>query len=143
MRFFRPSVKCYLVQDKSAHEGSGGGFTVVRFFHLAVENRTPVVLQRVKAHYRLVRENECLQEGDLCVEQIESGKKKISDMFIRDSITFDRIEWDENVLVEGSEAISPRLISFDKTIPGSLAPTLFLAGTVLVFALLVLYYFFR
>src|SRR2546426_4640470 len=115
----RSQVKCYLVEDKSSHEGSGGGFTVVRFFHLCVENHTGATLRRVKALYRLMKGNECFQEDDLCVEQVGPGPKVVSETFIRDSAVFDRIEWMGDILVETDQNIPKEAITYDRRIPSS------------------------
>src|SRR2546426_4091359 len=115
----RSQVKCYLVEDKSSHEGSGGGFTVVRFFHLCVKNNTGATLRQVKAVYRLMKGNECFQEGDLCVEQVGPGQKVVSKTFIRDSVVFDRIEWVDDILVEADQSIPKETITFDRRIPSA------------------------
>lgn len=126
----RPRVKCYLVQDRSSHEGSGGGFSVVRFFHLVVENRTSVLLRSVKAPYRLMKGKECFQEDALCVEQVAPGATARSETFIRDSAVFDRLEWVGDLVVEADEEIPQGWITFNNIIsrpfnPGCLFSLLF------------------
>lgn len=112
-------IKCYVAQEKSPHEGSGGGFTVVKFYHLVVENKTPIPLRKVKVSYRLMKGNDCFQEDTLLVEQIGPRQTVKSAMFIRDSPVFDRIEWIGDVSAEADQEIPQEWIAFDKTIPGS------------------------
>lgn len=114
-----PLVKCYIAQEKSSHQGSGGGFVIVKFYHLVVENKTAIPLRKVKATYRLMKGNDCFQEDALFVEQIGPWQTVKSAMFIRDSPFFDRTEWVGAISVEADQEISQECITFDKTIPGS------------------------
>lgn len=109
-----PRIKCYLLEDKSSHEGSGGGFTVVRFFHLVVENHSPIFLRKVRAHYRLMKGDECFREDDLYTEEIAPGATVRSETFIRDSAVFDRIQWVGNISAEADQPIPEEWITFDK-----------------------------
>ena len=140
----RSRVTCYLVEDKSSHEGSGGGFTVVRFLHLCVENHTDTTLRQVKALYRLMKGSECFQEGELCVEQVGSGQKAISKTFIRDSAVFDRIEWVGDIQVEADQGIPKEAVTFDRKIPSaSRAGCLVLAALGIMAAALASWFVFR
>jgi len=115
----RAQVKFYLVEDKSSHEGSGGGFSVVRFFHLCVDNRSLSTLRRVKVQYRLMKGTECFQEDALVVEQVSPGHIARSDQFIRDSDLFDRIEWVGDPVVDVDPPLPLDAITLDKRIPGT------------------------
>jgi len=138
----RSQVKCYLVEDKSSHEGSGGGFTVVRFFHLCVENHTDATLRRVTALYRLMKGNEYFQEGDLCVEQVCPGQRVVSKTFIRDSAVFDRIEWMGEILVETDASVPTGAITFDRRIPSASRTGCLISAVLGVVALVLAYWFF-
>ena len=137
-----PQIKCYLVEDKSSHEGSGGGFTVVRFFHLCVENHTDATLRRVTALYRLMKGNESFQDGDLCVEQVGPGQRVVSNTFIRDSAVFDRIEWVGEILVETDPRIPKEAITFDRRIPSASRTGCLLLAILGIVAVVVTYWLF-
>lgn len=137
----RPHIKCYLSQEKSSHEGSGGGFTVVRFFHLVVVNDSPFLLHRVKAHYRLMKGDECFQEDDLCVEGIAPGATVRSETFIRDSAVFDRIEWVGDISVEADQVIPRNWIAFKKSTSHLLNPWHFISLLLLIVAAALAYLF--
>lgn len=118
----KPWINCYLVQDKSSHEGSGGGFTVVSFFHLAVENRSPAFLRKVSARYRLMKGDECFQEDDLFAENIAPGATVMSATFIRDSTVFDRIEWVGDISVQADQEVPLSWITFRTTATRTFKP---------------------
>jgi hypothetical protein len=113
-----PLIKCYLVEDKSPHEGSGGGFSVVRFIHFVVENRTPVLLRSVKVPYRLMKGDECFQEDFFAIDRVAPGDTRRSETFIRESAVFDRVEWAGPVSVEADQTIPHSWIKFNGAIPG-------------------------
>jgi len=112
-------IKTYLVQDKSSHEGSGGGFSVVKFIHLRVENRTDATLQSVSLRYRLMKGDACFQESTLTVEAVGPGQTATSKDFIRESHVFDRIEWAGTPDVRSERTLSKGTVVFDGRIPGT------------------------
>lgn len=134
-----PRIHCYLVEDKSAHEGSGGGFTVVRFFHLAVENRSPIFLRKVRARYRLMKGDECFQEDDLFAENISPGRTVRSETFIRDSAVFDRIEWVGEVSVQADQEVPQAWITFKKTATRGFKPGCLITGLILALLVVIAY----
>lgn len=115
----RPRIRCYLVEDRSSHEGSGGGFSVVRFIHLVVENQTPVTLRSVKVPYRLMKGANCLHEDSLSVEQIAPGIQAKSNTFVRESAVFDRIEWSGDVAIDADQDFPKDWITFTPKLPRS------------------------
>ena len=115
----KPCIQCRLVAVKESHEGSGGGFSVVRFFYLEVENRTHANVRSVKAKYCLLKGTECFQEDELIVEDIAAGQCAKSSGFIRESPLFDRIEWVSEPIIETDWEIEETAILFDKRIPTS------------------------
>lgn len=131
-----PWINCYLVQDKSSHEGSGGGFTVVRFFHLVVENRSPAFLRKVSARYRLMKGDECFQEDDLFAENIASGATVRSSTFIRDSTVFDRIEWVGDISVQADQEVPLSWITFKPTATRASNPGCLIIVLLALFAIL-------
>lgn len=135
----KPCIQCRLVAVKESHEGSGGGFSVVRFFYLEVENRTHAKVRSVKAKYSLLKGAECFQEGELVVEHIAAGQCAKSSGFIRESPLFDHIEWVSEPIIETDSEIARTAIRFDKRIPTSFpigCLTLSLVGLALLVILL-------
>lgn len=135
----RKRIRCYLVQDKSSHKGSGGGFTVVKFYHLSVENRTPISLRSVTVSYRLMKGKEPVQEGTLRAEQVEPGKIVRSQSFIRESLVFDRVEWVSDPVVEADQDISADWITFNKKLPRSSRTGCFIGMLLAVSVAIMLY----
>lgn len=108
----KASVRCWVNSDQSSHEGSGGGFSVVRFHHLHVENCSASTLKAVRVRYRLMKGMSCFQEDHLEVEQVAPGQTRRSQSFIRDSQLFDRIEWVGAVEVAADPPLPPEAVSF-------------------------------
>ncbi len=86
--------------------------------------------------------NECFQEDALCVEHIAPGKKLKSEMFIRDSAVFDRIEWVGDLSIEADQAVPKSWITFNKAIPPSFNPGCLLYSLLIIIAA-ALFYLFR
>jgi hypothetical protein len=137
-----PQIKCYLVTETSSHQGTGGGFNYIKLTHLVVENHTPVPLRTVLARYKLMKGNECLQEDSLQVDRVDTGVLVKSQTFIRDSPLFDRIQWDEQILVEASQEIPREWISFRTTAPRSVrGGCLLLSSLIIILAIILSYVF--
>ena len=114
-----PCLLCRLAAVRESHEGSGGGFTVVRFLHLVVENNAGHAVQRVALPYRLMKGQTCFQEGTLEVGPVAAGQTAQSRDFIRESAFFDRIDWCGGPVVESDPPLSQAAIKFSGGIPRS------------------------
>lgn len=128
-------VRCWIASDQSSHEGSGGGFSVIRFYHLHVENRSDRRVQSAHIPYRLMSGKACFQEDVLGVEGVEPGATIRSKSFIRESQLFDRIEWGGEVEVKADPPIPREAISFRPAGPGSLSRLWFMLGVGLILAM--------
>lgn len=115
----KPCIRCHLVALKESHEGSGGGFSIVRFIHLVAENRTPDIIRHVTLPYRLMKGQDCFQQGVLEVGPINPGQTVRSKGFIRESDIFDRIEWVGEPAVEADREFPQDVVRFDRRIPRS------------------------